>query len=484
MSTKTAAIVGAFTGLGWLVVVAGGLADGPAPAPGAPPAPSLLLLADGQVVRGTVLETDDGYVVRTPIGQKLYPRRIVERAFDSIEAIHDYKLKRLPARDPDERLKLAQWCIAHQLMPEAKEHLEAILAGEPNQPRAKAMLFQVNAAITGRAGRMDPSIQRTAGEKIEPPGSLSLNALRDAARSTRPVGPPVVFDLPTPLAIKRYNEFQAYVHRDLQRTCAKCHNEQSASQFQLIEAKSHRDMNNDLLVRANLDAVLRLVDAQDPSRSRLLSAAVMPHKPNDRPILSGPNHPIYRNLATWLAGLKSPTAARPAERPGEGVQPAAYQAPGAPAAPRPNPGFAVGRRGTAMVAPPPPPMPPTTPGPKFDVSPPPSPANIAAPHSIRLPSGETVAAQPAPAGQILPGSTVGMPKTPPAAAPPTPRVTTARTADAAGKPVKTVNVPGIGEVEVVDLDAPTDDPEPGSGKPARKDGINKAALQRFISGGR
>jgi hypothetical protein len=483
MSTKTASLAAGLTALGCLAFSAAWtVADGPAPA--AEPPPSVLLLADGSVVRGTILETDDGYIVRTPIGQKLYRRRVVERTFGSLEEIYAYKLERLPARDPDERLRLAKWCLAQKLLPEAREQLAAILAAEPEHPRAQAMLFQIDAALARRTAPADAAVQRTAVEPIEPPAALKLNELRDAARKARTVGPPVIFDLPPALAIKRYNDFQAYIHRDLQQTCVKCHHEQSDLAFQMTQARSTRDYNNDLLVRANLDAVLRLVDRQDPSRSRLLGAAIMPHKPDERPILHGANHPTYRRLEMWVAGLKSPTAppAGPGPAPGDGVVPAALRAP----APRPNTGFAADRRGSAPTAPPP--LPAQTPaGPSASVVPPP--ADLAAPHSIRLDSGETVPFEPAPAGQILPGSTVGMPKTPPATVPP-PRVAVPRAPGSPADPTatekpapKTITVPGIGEVEVVDLDAPTEK-EAAAKKAGKKDGINKDALQKFITGGR
>ncbi|HEX8199680.1 MAG TPA: hypothetical protein VF590_04280, partial [Isosphaeraceae bacterium] len=120
----------------------------------------------------------------------------------------------------------------------------------------------------------------------------------------------------------------------LQRHCAGCHNEHSSRPFQLIEAKSRRDLGNHLLVTTNLDATLRQVDRENPAKSEVLVNAILPHGPAGRPILSGPNHPSYQRLATWVHSLKGPP--KPAE---------AVAAPGvfAPAAPAPNEGFASAR---------------------------------------------------------------------------------------------------------------------------------------------
>lgn len=492
---------------GTLVAVTACLADGPArpptvataaPGPAAaaePAAPAVLLLADGRVVdQGTIVEADDGYLVRSPFGERLIPRRQVERAFGSMGEVYAYKLTRLPPHDPDERMKLAQWCLQHELMAEAREQLQAILASVPESKQAKAMLFQIEAAAGG-AAPTDAALQRTGGESIEPPATLSLKEIRDAygRNGSRPLGPPVVLDLPAPQAIKRYQEFGAYIHQDLQRSCARCHNERSPSAFQLIEAQSQRDMKNELLVRANLDAVLRLVDAQDPSRSPLLGAAIMPHKPDDKPILTGPNHPTYRRLAYWLGQMKSPNGAPRAAFPtgAEGVAPAAYQAAGAPAGSR----FAADRRGGAAAAPGPsaasPGAEPQGFKPMTFARPPAPDVTTEAPHSVRLDTGATAPIEPKPPGQLLPGSAVGMPRNPPpaadfrakranrpaAGAPPGPPA-----GEASRK--KTVNVPGIGEVEVVDLDNPPPKPEAQGPSKGIKGKQAQDALQKFMTNGR
>jgi hypothetical protein len=490
----------------WMATVA--VADGPvSPPPTAPTVapsaePSVLLLTTGQVVQGTITETDEGYEVKTKIGPLPYRRHQVERAFGSLAEVYQYQVQRLPSGDTDERLKLARWCLEQKLIPEAQEQLEAVLAVSPSHGPAKAMLFQLRAAARGGA-TTDQAVVRTGGEqpRVEPPGTLSLTALRDAYRaSPRGAGLPVIFDLPPALAVKRYQEFAVFVHPDLQRRCAECHHETSNLPFQLIRAQSKRDLENELLVRANLDAVLHLVDPKDPSRSALISAAVLPHKPTGRPILTGRNDPTYGRIATWLNGIKSPTAAPPAAAPAvaktDSVVPARLNGATGGAMGRPG-GFAADRSGAA-------PTPEATPAPgapqpRAAASPPgarqfsplPAPAETGAPNTVRLRSGETVAVDPVPAGQLLPGSTVGRPYAPPPPsafqpqqrpvppAPAEPNQAAPATATADPKK-KTINVPGEGEVEVVDLDEP---PTPAP-KDKKKPKLKTDALQKFITGGR
>jgi hypothetical protein len=519
MTTRTLSALGvglsSLLGLAWSAARVA--ADGPpaltptpgvaAPAPAVPAAPgpeapvsAVLLLSTGEVVKGLVEETDEGYLVRTPIGELPYRRRQVERIFGSLAEVYAYKRGRTPQSDPDERLKLAQWCLAQKLNPEAQVELRAVLALNPEDGRARSMLFQLQSAAQ-RGMPTDAGVQRTAGERVEPPAALSsttLKELREAGRNNPLASSlPVIFDLPQAQAVKRYQEFGAYVHRELQRTCAQCHNEQASSKFQLIQARSKRDLENDLLVRANLDATLRLIDPKDPSKSPLLSAAILPHPPSGKPILTGPNHPTYRVLITWVQGLHSPgaTAARPAAAPAaaptaSGVVPAGAEVV------TPAPGqFAADRLAAPRAAAPPAGA--TAPAPTTArlMAEPPAPLEV--PHSIQFPGGEARQAAPVAAGQMLPGSTTGLPTNPPppaAFAPPTlPRPTSATATAAAptaapevakpGAP-KTITVPGLGEVPVVDtreIDAAPKATEPGEAA-RKKKALDASALQKFMSG--
>ena len=54
------------------------------------------------------------------------------------------------------------------------------------------------------------------------------------------IGMPVIFDLPTPLAIKRKNEFFRYVHPVLQHYCVKCHDGHYDGHFSLSRSEPGR----------------------------------------------------------------------------------------------------------------------------------------------------------------------------------------------------------------------------------------------------
>jgi hypothetical protein len=118
---------------------------------------------------------------------------------------------------------------------------------------------------------------------------------------------PVIFDLPTPLAIKRANEFGRFVHPVLQAYCAKCHDDKYDGEFQLVPIRSRADGTPDAF-RANLDATLRLIDPERPSKSELLSSTLRPHGDGarPRPIFPGSNDKTYQILSVWVHSLRRP----------------------------------------------------------------------------------------------------------------------------------------------------------------------------------
>ena len=314
---------------------------------------SVLLLSNGLVVQGKITKEASGYRLRTKVGEIPYGRREVEAAFGSLAEAYEYKSSRTPKHDPDERLKLAQWCLTNGMTVEAKAELEAVLELNPEHRRAKGMLFQID-AVVGRTAKRDDEVVRSSVEMSRPstlpaaadpdaPAPLDLNALRDEnRRNPRGRGVPVIFDLPDPVAIRRYEVFARRVHPILQKHCAGCHNERTPGSFPFLQAKIRRDFSNDLILRANLDATLRLVNPDDPAHSKLLTSSLMSHPPKNQPIFLGANQLPYRELSAWVMSLKS--APEPTD---PGVREASYTT----SRPDSGEGFAVGRE---EVAEPPP----------------------------------------------------------------------------------------------------------------------------------
>jgi hypothetical protein len=408
MSTKKTLLTVGLSALGVLSGIVALRAQDPRPtitAPAGPsstvaapvaPVPMVLLLSDGRVLRGFVSEDAHGYSLKVKGGRLSFRKDQVEKLFHVVEDIYQYKCSRLPARDPDERMKLAHWCLTNHLKAEAKEQLEAVLALSPSSVQAQRMKRFLEDDEDRELFR-DSAVVRTGAEVVEEPGDRDLN--RVAGREFSGVGLPSIFDLPTPVAVRRAEDFNRSVHPILQAHCAGCHNERYRGTFQLIQLRNLRDQTPTIL-RANLEATLRLIDPESPARSELLSSALVPHGGAGKgPIFRGPNDPSYQRIALWV---KSVCAPRPRD---EGAS-ARFGGASSPASDAET--FASSR--TAQ---------PTSTAPAARVPLPftPTPAPATAPASAPAPArAQAVPATPSrpdeviptPPGQILPGTGTGM----------------------------------------------------------------------------
>lgn len=313
----------------------------PVPVPANAPTFAVLLMSNGRIVQGLVSEpaSGDRYVIHERGRTIDYPKRMVSRRYASFEDLYLEKVSHLPERDPDERMKLAQWCLVQGMNSEARDHLKAILAINPADSRAERMIASIETNSQRAEEGRDVAVRTTSGEMVE---VVPSNPRRKIGRSLRP-GPPVIFELPPDQAFKRTTEFTRNIHPILQTSCASCHGEGHKGDFQLVAGKSRREWTPEV-VAANLDASLRFIDREEPLRSELLTFATTPHGSgkNSRAVFHGANDPKQRALASWLASLK---ASEPTNKPGTSPG----FAPDATAMPIPNAegGFGVERTGGA-----------------------------------------------------------------------------------------------------------------------------------------
>lgn len=295
----------------------------PDPGASAPSAssPTVHLLKKDRLVEGRLTEEPDGYVIEQQSASNpgrtarfKIPKGELVASYADMETFYQHKRSEIAENDPHEHMMLARWCLSHGLKDHAHEHLEVVNRLLPGSREAQAMLTNLKSQVereqVAAQAPADSAVRMastTAGD-VDGPAKLPADIRREAIQQARETfsgrGAPVVFDLPPALAMKRAQEFNQGVHLVLQNKCASCHHERSGSSFQLIQVQRRSDHTKEVTL-FNLDAVLRLVDPEEPSHSQLLVSSLMPHKPNNRPILMGQNDRNYRILSAWVHSLKS-----------------------------------------------------------------------------------------------------------------------------------------------------------------------------------
>ncbi len=298
----------------------------PAPAPPNAPAFAVLVLSNGRMLDGKVTESASGdvYEIHMTGGVIPIPKRDVAHRYGSYDELYRDKAARLPANDPDERMKLAKWCLEQKMQGAAKEQLQALLAINPSDLRAQRMIASID-ANAARAAALDDNVRVAGAEVVEPAPRGAMPVPRPRSSAGRGVERPVIFSLPPDVAMRRFAEFAWEVHPILQAACASCHNDAYAGEYRLITGKSRRDWTADV-VRANLDATLHFVRADDPAHSDLVAYASNAHGPNPRPVFHGANDRREQRLVAWLRLLK-PADTGASETPTAVAMPSAPQLP-------------------------------------------------------------------------------------------------------------------------------------------------------------
>jgi hypothetical protein len=282
--------------------------------PGTEPAPvkagRVLILDTEKTWIGDVERVGDQYRVRRPVGETSIDASRVLAVCETIEDAHRFMRSRANLHDPDERIRLAEWCKRHGLLAQAVEEAKAAVALEPTSPRAKRALDSLLHART-----------------IEPP-------------------PPPAPDRPTPrvdVTAETVSLFASKVQPILMNACLRCHNAGRGGSFQLAPASDGYSSRRSL--EKNLAAAVAEVNPNNPAASRLLLKAVSIHATGmTQGPLKGRQAPAYQTLEAWVQAL---IESNPHLREQAVVSAAPPPAPSPIAPPQPAPGGTFGEERTA-----------------------------------------------------------------------------------------------------------------------------------------
>lgn len=232
----------------------------------------VLLLRNERVLEGDVERVGSQYRVKRQLGETWVPAAQVLHLCADFDAALAFLRGRANLRDPDERLRLAQWCHLYGLSRQAIAEVEAAVHLRPEHRESRRLLEH---------------LQQTA------------------ARATAPQEPtasaePETVDLPSvELDAEAIAHFSTRVQPILMNACANCHATGRGGSFKLTRVYSEHSLNRKT-VQQNLASVLAQVNPQRPLGSPLLTKSVTAHGELVQAPLKGRQAVPYRTLEDWV----------------------------------------------------------------------------------------------------------------------------------------------------------------------------------------
>jgi hypothetical protein len=226
------------------------------------------VLDNGRVLEGDIERVGEQYRVRRSIGETWLPADKVQALCATLDEAYRFLRGQANLNDPDERLRLAHWCLLHNLRAQALAEVSAGLELRPNHAETR---------------RLWQNLQRN--EAAPPP-------------------PRPREENDTELPVVEYNTdalglFVSRVQPILMNTCISCHCGNRGGSFKLV--RTYEDaLTNRRATQQNLAAVLAQVNRDRPQQSLLLARAVTIHGEAAQAPLKNKQTPAYRILEEWV----------------------------------------------------------------------------------------------------------------------------------------------------------------------------------------
>jgi len=231
----------------------------------------VLVLDNERTLEGDIERQGDYYLVRRSVGELWIDSGSVLRLCQDREEAYTYLRTRANLRDPDERLRLAQWCHLHGLRSQAVEEVTAAVELRPQHAASRRWLAHLQKAVLIAS----PASNRSPVE--EPEGNSS---------------PPAVSTESLSLFIRR-------VQPILMNACASCHATGRGGAFKLARIYENH-WTSRRPTQQNLLAVLEQVNKQVPQASTILIKAVSVHGDMSHAALKDRDCAAYRSLEEWI----------------------------------------------------------------------------------------------------------------------------------------------------------------------------------------
>ena len=262
----------------------------------------VLVLENEQTLTGDVEKIGDVYHIRRLIGETAVPADQVLRLCGDMAEAYAFVRGRANLADPDEHLRLAEWCRLNGLHDQAIAEVQAAVDLRPDHEPSRRLLAYLQETRPGQPAAPAHGDVPADGPK------LSVDLTEDAL-----------------------GQFATKVQPILMNACANCHANGRGGAFKLTRTYDSVVLNRKTM-QQNLAAVLGEVNPGQPQNSPLLCKAVSVHGPLESAPLKNRQAAAYRTLEEWV---KNTLADNPQLLDPSPVRPAAATAPPAAAAPPP-----------------------------------------------------------------------------------------------------------------------------------------------------
>ncbi|MBL8850525.1 MAG: hypothetical protein JNG89_12665 [Planctomycetaceae bacterium] len=245
--------------------------------------PTLLVLFDGRVLYGKITECPGGYLIEQPTQKQVIPFEHIRIAASSLDEAYVKQRDGMNKPTAGDHLSLAHWCFELKLYEHATEQLTAALKLEPNRGEARALLQRVAQASPEAAG---------LAARAESVPQSGTNATTRTAAGIRP---------------ETQSEFVSRVQPILMNRCgnANCHGSASQNSLKLANVRTGRRQQR-LETEANLAAVLKQLDRQQPEMSALLREPLNGENRSHRGLFTGPaGSAQLERIRAWVRQVSS-----------------------------------------------------------------------------------------------------------------------------------------------------------------------------------
>lgn len=256
----------------------------------------LLVLHNGQVLRGRITRLDNRYGVELGEGSELrLAASDVDFVAGSLDEACQRKAGRIRPGCVEDQLDFAEWCLRQGLIRQSAEATAEVLRASPQEPRALVLERRLTALIQPpeTPPPAEPALDAPAGSPATPERLSSLQ-LDEALRRIGPA------------AIQR---FTTSVHPLLLNRCATagCHGARATAEYRLLRPPLGQSSTR-RLTQHNLLATLAWLDPDDPENSPLVVHARTSHGGQLRSAAEAEQRQ-YEQLLDWVRQAARPAAA-------------------------------------------------------------------------------------------------------------------------------------------------------------------------------